>query len=60
MDSGIYFFTGIYFFKSATTFALIVKNYIIPSDNRELQLPAVCPERCQNYIIPSDNRELQP
>ena len=35
------------------------KNYIIPSDNRELQRIIAVIKRWRNYIIPSDNRELQ-
>ncbi len=33
--------------------------YTIPSDNRELQPPAMAPITFKNYTIPSDNRELQ-
>ena len=35
-------------------------DYIIPSDNRELQRVPSRLEQCLYYIIPSDNRELQP
>ena len=34
-------------------------NYIIPSDNRELQPGGKVSQRSGYYIIPSDNRELQ-
>ena len=36
-----------------------VPYYNIPSNNRELQLPASGKERIENYNIPSNNRELQ-
>ena len=37
----------------------ILKNYTIPSDNRELQLRTHHFDMDFDYTIPSDNRELQ-
>ena len=36
------------------------RNYIIPRNNRELQLVEQTGEKTKDYIIPRNNRELQP